>query len=323
MNTLVTVQQTSIEPHYSANDFQVSEDALAQIRNSKAKNSRVNYQCDFNHFSSWCIEQNRTALPATPETIATYIAHCVESLHNKPSTISRRLSGIRFAHLTNQFASPTEHPKIREQMEGINRTLGTKQNKRAALTLDLIFLMLSKMDNSTLQGKRDKALILFGLGSACRRSELSALNVEDLSFTEEGLTVHIQSSKTDKTGQGAYIGIPNGRLKISDVVRDYLQAAGVSTGGLFRTINKGGKVGSRMSDKSIYNLVKKYAALAGLDAAQFGAHSLRSGFITEAYLSGASTEAIQATTRQVKSDTTIGYYRPLSVYKNNAGKNFL
>jgi site-specific recombinase XerD len=53
-----------------------------------------------------------------------------------------------------------------------------------------------------LKGLRDRALLLLGFATACRRSELVALNVEDLEAVEVGLRVTIRRSKTDQEGQG-------------------------------------------------------------------------------------------------------------------------
>jgi integrase len=52
-----------------------------------------------------------------------------------------------------------------------------------------------------LKGLRDRALLLLGFGGAFRRSELAALNVDDLEFTDDGLRVTIRRSKTDQEGR--------------------------------------------------------------------------------------------------------------------------
>jgi integrase len=61
----------------------------------------------------------------------------------------------------------------------------------------------------------------------------------------------------------------------------WLRAAGITEGAVFRQVNKGGRVGNRMSDKAIYNVVKDAAEKAGFDKSEFGGHSLRAGIITQ------------------------------------------
>src|SRR5450755_1940346 len=55
---------------------------------------------------------------------------------------------------------------------------------------------------------------------------------------------------------------------------EWLNAAGIVSGSLFRPINKSGTVAaSRVTDRSVDNIVKEYAGRAGFDAAIFSAHS--------------------------------------------------
>ena len=58
---------------------------------------------------------------------------------------------------------------------------------------------------------------------------------------------------------------------------------------IFRPIDKGGTVrASRLTDRSVANIVKAYAERAGFDASMFSGHSLRAGFLTSAAGKGAS-----------------------------------
>ena len=67
-------------------------------------------------------------------------------------------------------------------------------------------------------------------------------------------------------------------------------ASGIEAGPVFRPINKAGTVRtSRLTDRSVANIVKTYAGRAGFDPALFAGHSLRSGFLTSAAGKGAST----------------------------------
>ena len=70
--------------------------------------------------------------------------------------------------------------------------------------------MLAHVDARTLRGKRDRALLLLGFAGALRRSELVALDLEDLTETDKGLDVIIRRSKTDQEGAGQAIAIPHG-----------------------------------------------------------------------------------------------------------------
>jgi integrase len=88
---------------------------------------------------------------------------------------------------------------------------------------------------NTLAGKRDRALLALGFAGAFRRSELVALEVEDLTEVPDGLRVRIRRSKTDQSGEGHEIAIPRGyRLRLVEAVQTWLAAAEISSGPLFR-----------------------------------------------------------------------------------------
>jgi hypothetical protein len=117
-----------------------------------------------------------------------------------------------------------------------------------------------------------------------------ALDVADIEFTDDGLRVTIRRSKTDQEGQGATIAIIRGGACCPvKAVKAWLDATGISEGPIFRPVRKGDKVRqSRLTAKSVCDLAKSYAGKLGLNTADYGARSLRAGFLTSAARRGAS-----------------------------------
>jgi integrase len=100
-------------------------------------------------------------------------------------------------------------------MRGIRRTIGVARTQKAAATASVVRQMLDSCPDSLI-GLRDRALISFGLASAMRRSKLCALQVEDLTWVDDGVWVLIRRSKTDQEGAGQEIAVPRG-LKLCPV----------------------------------------------------------------------------------------------------------
>src|SRR5579883_902793 len=75
------------------------------IRASKSENTLRGYQHDWREFSQWCRARNVGSLPASPETIAAYVADCAS--HLKVGSIQRRLNAISEAHKATGVESPT------------------------------------------------------------------------------------------------------------------------------------------------------------------------------------------------------------------------
>jgi integrase len=178
---------------------------------------------------------------------------------------------------------------------------------------------------ATLKGKRDRALLALGFAMAARRSELVALQAEDLAKVPDGYRVTIRRSKTDQEGQGASIAVPRGaRPRPIEAVQTWLTAAGITAGSVFRPVTKGGIVGAAgLSASAVRSIVMAYARRAGLDPAAYGAHSLRAGFVTSAAAAGASVFKMQAVSRHRSMDVLAGYVRDADAFRDHAGAAFL
>ena len=103
----------------------------------------------------------------------------------------RRLVAISRAHRERSLETPTTHAVVRAVVQGIANVKGSAPARKAALTADLVREVLLETGPG-LCGIRDRGLLLLGFSAALRRSELAALSVEYLTFTAEGLVVHLR-----------------------------------------------------------------------------------------------------------------------------------
>ena len=293
---------------------------LAQAE--KAASTRKAYRTDFRLFKAWCDDKRVSALPAAAKTVAAYLA--AEVLTAKPSTLGRRLAAIRYAHRLAGFPLPTDAEGVKATMRGIRRTFGSAKVRKAPAVAAKMLGMVAKAPDK-LAGMRDRALLLLGFAGAFRRSELVALDVADIEETEAGLRVTIRHSKTDQEGQGVTIAIARGDIACPvRALRDWLGAADIEAGPLFRPINKADRVAqARLTDRSVANIVKAYAERAGFEASTFSGHSLRSGFLTSAAANGASIFKMMDVSRHKSVETLRGYVRDAEIFKDHAGAGLL
>jgi len=177
-----------------------------------------------------------------------------------------------------------------------------------------------------LVGLRDRALLLVGFSGAFRRSELVGLNVEDCEFSDDGLTITLRRSKTDQEAAGRKIGIPRGSSPETCPVRAlraWMDAASIAEGTLFRSVNRHGHVGERLSAKRVAIVVKQAAAAVSLDETQFAGHSLRAGLVTSAAIAGRSDRSIMNTTGHRSIAMVQRYVRDASLFRDNAASGLL
>ena len=290
------------------------------IISSKAENTRKAYSSDWREFSDWCREKGVSSLPAEPETVVAYLSYLFTE-KKRPSTIARKKSTISQAHATAGYDSPTTAKIVTDTMKGIKRELGIMRNKKNPLLAQDIQQICEKKED--LRGLRDCALLLIGFSGAFRRSELISLNVEDVRFTREGIRVILRRSKTDQEGAGMEKGIAYGSNPDTCPVRvlqDWIEAAKIREGALFRQINKYGQVSKKRlaSSHSVARIVKEYVQKIGLSNAEYSGHSLRAGFATEASGNGASLDDIMRQTGHRSVEMVREYIRKQNLFKNNA-----
>ncbi len=299
-----------------------SEQVRAYIRASKAESTLRGYQSDWRGFCAWCESRGLCPLPATPETVAGYIAECAGRL--KVGSIQRRLNAIAEAHKAAGLDSPTHTGIVRNTLKGIKRTLGTAPVQKAPVLTADIRAMVGAAEVGRI-GARDRALVLLGFAGAFRRSELVGLDVEDCAFGKDGLTVTLRRSKTDQERTGRKVGIPYGANPETCPVRTlqaWLEQAAIAGGPVFRAINRHGHLApGRLSGIDVARVVKKLAGRAGLDAAKYAGHSLRAGHATTAAIAGASERSIMNQTGHRSVQMVRRYIRDGNLFRDNsAGK---
>lgn len=259
-------------------------------------NTRKSYQSAVRHFEvEW-----GGFLPATPDSVARYLADHGESL--SVNTLRQRLAALAQWHVDQGFPDPTKTPMVRQVMRGI-QTLRPAQEKRARpLQLD----QLTQVDtwladaigtatalgdtSAAMRRRRDRALVLLGFWRGFRGDELTRLRVEDVAVTPgEGMICFLRQTKGDRQLKGGTFKVPVlSRLCPVSAYLEWIAAARLDGGPVFRPIDRWGRVGdSALHIDSLVPLLRGILQEAGVEAAElYSAHSLRRGFASWATANG-------------------------------------
>lgn len=291
---------------------------------SKADETKRALVKNWRTFEDWCRVHRTEALPVALDHLEAFLlylsdAHPVRNRRGeilasglRPASINQTLWAINTRHRLAGYPSPGESEQIKTAMSGIRRRKGSRKKQQAPLTIDHLRAVPFRDD---LKGKRDKALLLLGFAGCLRRSELVALQHGDLEQGELGLRIYLAHSKTDQEGQGAWVDILRAthypELCPVRALEEWVEAAGISEGRLFRSLTKGARprLGVSLSAVSVDAVVKWAAGQAGLDPSRYGGHSLRAGSAT--YLSdrGKSPTLIAKHGRWKSLDMVLTYCR--------------
>src|SRR3546814_372846 len=101
-------------------------------------------------------------------------------------------------------------------------------------------------------------------------------------------------------------------------LEEWLDAAGITEGAIFRRLWRT-RVGPALSPAAVGEIVQRRASLAGLEG-DFGGHSLRSGFVTEASRQGVSLPAIMQLTEHRAVSSVVGYFQSGGAATNPAAR---
>jgi site-specific recombinase XerD len=323
------------------------------------QSTRRAYTGDLRRFLAWCA--GHQLLPARPSRagddeladdlqalldsgvdvhlVVTEYVNSLADAGRAPASIERALAAIAAAHRATG-AGPLRTDGPRQVLRAYRRdraTTGTgvRVRRAAPVTITALRAMTDALDRSTPVGVRDTALLVLGFTLGARRSELTALNIADLTVTPEGLQVEIRIAKTDRDSAGRTAALPYGTNPITCPVRTTQAWLAVlaeherTTGPLFVRIDRHGRLGrvptgrgsadGRLTGQAVAIVMQRTARTAGLDpAAAWSGHSLRRGFATETYRTGADPLRIaRAGGWKDGSATLLGYIETVDRWQAN------
>lgn len=284
-----------------------------------APQSRVGYRYDWCVFQKFCREHHRLELPASPDTVSLFLADQLRTC--KVSTARRRYHAIARYHKEHGLGGWGRLDALL-LLQGAQRLRAERPRRMLPVTISQVKEIAELLAGSqSVAAIRDRALMLLGFTSALRGASLAAITLDDLEFCSEGLLVTIPREKQDQEARGRLIGIPHGKHETTctvKAVRAWLDTrADAPTRWMFLGRNKANRQ-IPMSPKTVREIVKRSVELIGLNRRQYGAHSLRSGFITAAGEAGLSDLLIAEQTGHRDMDCLRRYLRRTNVFRANA-----
>ena len=288
-----------------------------------APSTQTAYENAWKDFLRFCSSIDALALPAEPETVAAFLKAREHS--HSTAAISQRLAAVRAVHKDAKGQLPRndptrdlftlDDPVISDAWKEIVRRKGNRHTPRAAIRSTELKTILRVIPD-TFKGLQDRAVLLIGLACALRRSEIVALNRDDLEFDDETMLVHIRRSKTDQDGNGVVLAAARTGTDTCPVaaMEKWLEAAEITEGPIFLNL----RTRTRAHPQMPYYLVKKHGTAAGFKPGPLGAHSLRRGFVTEVIQAGVTLKESMAAARHKTASIHLGYVQAETAAKNPA-----
>ena len=315
VNRVIKKPITISQKKYKSNNLLNRGTVQEYMDASQASATKRAYASDLRHFLA-----HDGAVPCSPKRLAKYLTKSANS-GLAVATLERRITAIHKAHINQKQASPAYNEIVKQVMQGIRRTLGTKQRQVKPLTKDDLLAALETIEkvHTPVRAARDRAMLLVGFASAMRRSELVGVCVEHLTFSPAGLEIELPVSKTDQERHGRTVFIPraSGAHCPIAALMHWLKVASIKTGHVFRSVNRYDGVAKQgLTPQSVAIIVKAALTQTGADTRNFSGHSLRAGYCTCAAEQGLESWQIRAQTGHT-SDATLAKYIRTQVGKNS------
>jgi site-specific recombinase XerD len=291
-------------------------DALhSYLAHAQAPNTWRTYQSQWRVFAAWCEAQGCPALPAQPETVATYLAQRARA-GTSTASLSVTLAALRFVHTIAGHAAVLDSPMLSLVIKGIRRQHVRPQRQAEPLTGALLREILSGRPE-TIHDLRDGALLALLYVFGLRAAEVVALDWQEAGQGGGWLVVQQDCAEVVLLGSKAspcqaerlVVPLSDNPLAMAAIQR-WIDHAPIMTGrALLRPLTRGGGVGvNRLGSASVSSIVKfamarhfrrvgLSPAAAEAQAALFSGHSGRVGMCVTATEAGVPHQYLAALVR--------------------------
>jgi integrase/recombinase XerC/integrase/recombinase XerD len=257
--------------------------------------SKKTYERSLRPFLTWL--QRSGAQSPTRETVLSYKA-ALEAQGLSALTVSLYLVAVR--KFFEWAESVKLYPNVARGVKGAKRSRGFMKDP---LTVSQVKELLESVDRSTLQGKRDYALLNLLVRTGLRTVEATRANVGDIRQESGEVVLWIQGKGRDSKDE--FVLLTAETLK---PIQDYLGGRGgaAETSPLFASLSDRNRAG-RLTTRTASRIAKTKLQGIGLDSERLTAHSLRHTAITLSLLGGATIQEAQALGRHSNINTTLIY----------------
>jgi integrase len=319
----------------------VSERVRRILDDGTPRNTRRAYQSDLRYVKAWCEASGIAyALPLPAEVLLQFVVDHVdegmppeveeEMIHVGAkrsrgipafATLNRRFMAVSTAHRVANLDNPCRDRMVVEVLNRARRAAlmsGRRPRKKSAAHWEILERLLATCGED-IQSVRDRAILLFAFSSGGRRSsEVSDAEFRRMQRIGGEWVYNLGLTKTSKDADAGPVPLAGAA---GQAVEAWIRMAGITDGPLFRAVDQWGHVAKTpLSCWGVRQVVKRRAEMAGLDPSEFGAHSLRSGFMTETGLRGIALAEAMGLSRHRSIQVAAGYHQAGTGLNNRAAR---
>jgi site-specific recombinase XerD len=251
-------------------------DWQAMAQGAYAANTLRAQKSDGALFQAFCEARGEPFLPAKPATIRAFIEDQVRA-GKKPASIRRYIATIATVHTAVGVLSPCSSAAVRLGLKQMGRVTSARQAQAHPLGWKEIKEFIDSAGEA-LCAHRERAMLCVAYETLARRSELVALEVQDIEMHPDGTgEALIRRGKTDAEGKGRLTYLSRETVRWLKV---WLEHAQILEGPIFRRLIGRTRIGGALNSGSVAMIFKRVAQWIGMPERvieQVSGHSTRVG----------------------------------------------
>ncbi|WP_252856589.1 tyrosine-type recombinase/integrase [Photobacterium kishitanii] len=246
----ITVIEDEIVRNTSIADFSSIAESITiwqrLTQQQYAKNTLVAFKNDWNSFVLFCSQHNTSPLPASAEIVHRYIEKMAQT--RKLASLKRYIVTIGLVHRCHALPNPclsneiklAMHKQRLDKHDDYTNAYGFRDNHLHGL-LDSFMLSTKAKD------VRDMAIWAITFEAMLKRSEVTALTVNDIDVAQDGLIT---------------LSVNDNLIALSDIasqaINRWLTLSMIDNGFVFRRIDRHNNIGDNPLDhSSIYRIFRR------------------------------------------------------------------
>jgi site-specific recombinase XerD len=307
---LNTNSSSNFNPALELNQDSFTQTVESLVTRQLSAHTRKAYRQDASQFVNWLENKALTLNVLSTDDMWQYRRYLADNFAKTTAerklVVARKLlqEAVKRGLLSRNPAQDIGGYRSKDEQETPHMALQTAQARQ----------LLTVIDTSTLQGKRDFAILLLLLRTGIRRSECADLKLGDLQVEQGHHLLLIRHAKGDKRRK---VKVPVDVVRTLNTYLEECARKGLNKEApLFVQFRKGDHPQAEgISAQVIERLVKMYAARAGFELTP---HGLRATFVTLALEAGAKLEQVQYAVGHSDPRTTERYQKRKLNLDNNA-----
>ena len=293
------------------------------LKDSRASSTVKSYQSGFVRWKNWALSNglgSKDVLPAKAFHAALYLASVIQTAESA-SPVIKAFYSIKWFHDMFDLVSPTTSSLVLNILESAKRRLARPVRKKEPITTELLTTMFQSLYVAgNAKNQRTICACLTAYAGFLRSNELLSIRRCDVVIEPTHMSIFIESSKTDKYREGAWVVIARAGGILCPVINleRYLQWAKIkddSSVFIFSTLSAckdGYKVRKQckaLTCSSLRELFVEAFKPHVSDVTKYCLHSLRAGGASSAANNGVPDRLFKRHGRWLSEGAKDGYVK--------------